>query len=186
MPLPPARSRGVSVAIDAQQTFTPGPQDPRALGFMIDRRRARSHGWRRARRPRSTRCWPPPLFAGAVALAAVLCGTPLWMACRGRPRGRRRRDGLLLFDAAFLGSFGARLIWPAIAIAIAAAAAAIAGAAGGAGTETRLAHRRASSSICVTAIKLAVFLHPAAPIGDGMFHVHRAQAVRAGSTSSRR
>jgi hypothetical protein len=178
VPVPRARGRGVSVALDAQQTFTPGPQDPRALGFMIDRvTLAAADG-------------APPgasidtlsavaLFAGAVALAAVLCGAAAWSAAAAGLAAGAVANGLLVFDSAFLGAYSSRLLAPAAAIAVTAAAASLL--ASMATPERRQGWRTASLLVIVaTAIKLAVFLHPAAPIGDGMFHVHRAQAVRAG------
>ncbi len=179
IPLPRARGRGAVVAIDAQQTFTPGPQDTRALGFMLDRvtLAAVDGGGAPTASPRTLLALA--LFAGAVALAAALCSQPAWVVLAAGLAAGAAATGLLLFDSAFLGGYPSDLTPLAAGIAIAAAVAAAL--ATMAPPERRHGWRTAALlAIAVTAIRLAVFMHPAAPIGDGMFHVHRAQAVRAG------
>jgi hypothetical protein len=180
IPLPPKRGRGAVVAIDAQQTFTPGPQDARTLGFMLDRvTLAAADAGGAAPSASAGALLALALFAAAVALAATLCRQPAWAVIASGLAAGGGATGLLLFDSAFLGTYASDLIPLAAGIAIAAAAAS---ALATLAPEERQHGWRtvALVAIAVTAIRLAVFLHPAAPIGDGMFHVHRAQAVRAG------
>jgi hypothetical protein len=179
VPLPAARARGATVAIDAQQTFTPGPQDARVLGFMLDRLTLTAPGGA-ALTPSIDVLAAVALFAASVALAAVLCGLAPWIAAAGGVAAGAAACALLLFDAAVLGSYGERLMPLAIAVACCGMAARLLSSL--ASPDTMQGWRTAALiAIVVTTIKLAVFLHPGAPIGDGMFHVHRAQAVRAGN-----
>jgi len=177
--LPATTRDGAVVLIESQETFTPGPQDARTLGFILDRLTLR---------PLDAPAVPisadvlsrVALVAGAAALAAVLCALPLWLAFAIGTAAGAAIAWLVLFDAAFLGNYS--LILPSVALALAVAAAVAA-------LLSRLAPpavRRgwlaaALLAILVTALRLAVFLHPGAPISDGMFHVHRAQSVRAGN-----
>ena len=178
VPLPAARERGATIAIDAQQTFTPGPQDARALGFMLDRLTLSAPG-DAPLMPSIEVLTAVALFAAGAALAAALCALPAWIAASVGVTAGAAACGLLLFDAAFLGSYSQRLI--PIAIAMASCGLAAAFLSSFASSATMQGWRSAALiAIVVTALKLAVFLHPGAPIGDGMFHVHRAQAVRAG------
>ena len=178
VPLPAARDRGATIAIDAQQTFTPGPQDARVLGFMLDRLTLSAPGGA-ALTPSIEVLTAVALFAAGAALAAVLSTLPAWIVAAVGITAGGAACGLLLFDAAFLGSYSERLIPIAIAVACCGIAAAFLSSF--ASSDTMQGWRTATLIvIVVTAIKLAVFLHPGAPIGDGMFHVHRAQAVRAG------
>jgi hypothetical protein len=119
------------------------------------------------------------VFAGAVALAAILCALPAWIAFASGLSAGVASVTLVLFDAAFLGGYSAVLL------PLAAAVVALCAVGSAAARLTPSAIRAAAcgavvlaSIVCV--LKLAVFLHPAAPISDGMFHVHRAQAVRGG------
>ena len=72
VPLPAARERGATIAIDAQQTFTPGPQDARALGFMLDRLTLGAPG-DAPLTPSIEVLTAVALFAAGAALAAALC-----------------------------------------------------------------------------------------------------------------
>jgi hypothetical protein len=178
VPLPRARQGGAIVLIDAQATFTPGPNDPRALAFMIDRLTLV---------PTSAASIPVPrrvmlhvaAFAGAVAFAAVLCALPVAISLAIGLAAGGAGVWLVLFDSAYLGGYSASLA----ALGLGTLAGATISSWG-----VALIAPLASSAwraaflivIACTALRLAVFLHPAAPIGDGMFHVHRAQSVRAG------
>ena len=175
--IPTARQTGVAVVIEAESTFTPGPQDPRRLAFMFDRLELHPASGRIAV---GTRTYAQvAVFAGASALAVILCGLPAWMAFAAGAAAGVAAAALVRFDAAYLGGYGAVLVPLAIAIVVLGGLGAIG---------HRLAPvnvRRAAAAAVVLAavvavVKLAVFLHPAAPTSDGMFHVHRAQAVRGG------
>jgi hypothetical protein len=176
--LPVAQGDGVVVLMDAQQTFTPGPQDPRALAFMIEQLTLT---------PLDAASVPIPhvvllhagLLAGAVALAAALCLLPVWIAFATGTAAGTVAAWLVLFDAAFLGRYSSVLAALSMAIAISGGLACLL--TGLAHPASRRAWRAAALvAIVVTALRLAVFLHPDAPTSDGMFHVHRAQAVRSG------
>ncbi len=175
--LPAARGHGATITLDAQATFVPGPQDPRALAFMVDRVTLDPGGERLT--PSAETLIAVAAFAGGVALAAACCLVPPWIACLAGIAAGAAVTVLLLFDAAFLGAYASRLTPLPIGVVAASALASLA--ASRASAEMRPGWRAAAFiAIAVTAIKLAVFLHPDSPIGDGMFHVHRAQAVRAG------
>ncbi|HET7218238.1 MAG TPA: hypothetical protein VFJ02_09320, partial [Vicinamibacterales bacterium] len=87
---------------------------------------------------------------------------------------------LVLFDAAYLGGYSTVFLPLSIATVMLSALGAVA---------LRAAPedlRRAAAgaivlAVLVSIVRLAVFLHPAAPTSDGMFHVHRAQEVRGGT-----
>jgi len=177
VPLPPARGRGATVTLDMQDTFVPGPNDPRALAFIVDRLTLDARGEKLT--PSAETLMAVAAFAGGVALAAVCCLLPAWIACAAGIAAGAAATLLLACDAAFLGAYSSSLTPVAIGVVASAALASLA--ASRASPEMQFGWRAAAMiAIVATAIKLAVFLHPNAPIGDGMFHVHRAQAVRAG------
>jgi hypothetical protein len=175
--LPAARGRGATITLDAQDTFVPGPNDRRALGFVVDRLTLDAGSERLT--PSAAALGAVAGFAGGVALAAAFCLLPPWIACAAGLAAGAAATLLLLFDAAFLGAYASRLTPLTIGIVAAAALASLA--ASRASLSMRWGWRAAAfAAIAATAIRLAVFLHPGSPIGDGMFHVHRAQAVGAG------
>ena len=178
VPLPRARADGAVILIDAQEMFTPGPDDPRGLAFMVDRLTLE---------PSSAEAIPVrgrvllqvATFAGAIALAALLCTLPPWMALAIGLAAAGAAVWLLLLDSAFLGNYGGSLTALGFAALGCAAIASV-----GVTLAPPAARRRWRAAllmtIAATVFRLAVFFHPAAPIGDAMFHVHRAQSVRAG------
>jgi len=175
--LPAGRGRGATITLDTPDTFVPGPQDPRALAFIVDTLTLDSAGARLT--PSAETLLAVAAFAGGIALAAACCLLPAWIACAAGSAAGVIATALLLFDAAFLGAYASRLTPLTIGAVAAAALASLAAAR--ASTGMRSGWRAAAFiAIALTAIRLAVFLHPDSPIGDGMFHVHRAQAVRAG------
>jgi hypothetical protein len=170
---------GAVVLIDAQGTFNPGPQDPRALGFMIDRLTLAPIDGRPVTIPAAAFA-RAGMLAAAVALAAVVCSLPAWLSFASGAAAGAVVARLLLFDSAFLGEYSSAL--PSLAAGIVILALLASGLsrwvpAGMAGAWRQVA----LLAIVATALRLAVFLHPASAISDGMFHVHRAQAVRAGA-----
>jgi len=176
--LPPARRDGAVAFLDTDQTFVPGPQDQRVLAFTIQRLTlSRSDG--RAVIPQRAALLHVAAFAAAVALACVICLLPASIALVAGLAAGGAAATLLLFDSAFLGTYSSIFVSLALATAVLGALAA------GVTRLTDPLMRRAWCAaallvIVVTCVRLAVFAHPDAPIGDGMFHVHRAQEVRAG------
>jgi hypothetical protein len=179
VPVPAGKRDGVVVLLETQETFTPGQQDPRALAFMIDRLTLTPVDGASVPVPRVV-LLHLALFAGAIALAAAVCAFPAWLACATGTAAGAAGAWLVLFDSAFLGRYSERLDAPSLAVlAVAIVARAV----------TRLAPPSARPAwravimlaLFATTLRFAVFLHPAAPVSDGMFHVHRAQAVRGGN-----
>jgi hypothetical protein len=176
--IPPSKQTGVIVLIDAESTFTPGPQDARRLAFMLDR--LALEPTKASRIVVGTPTYVHvAAFAGGVALALILCGLPPWLALASGVAPSLAAIALVRFDAAYLGGYSAVLVPLAIATVVL----------GGLGAIVRRfapadLRRAAAAAVALAALvsvlKLAVFLHPAAPTSDGMFHVHRAQAVRGG------
>ncbi len=176
--LPPASREGATILIETERTFTPGPQDARALAFMIDRLTLAGSGTRilpsrgvldrRGSLRRRGR-------AGGRGLPDRICDRiRIWPGC-----GRHRRVAAALRlgvsrdlqpSARTPGGGGRRLA----AVLASALARALANGVRG----WRVA---ALAAIVVTSLRLAVFVHPDAPVSDGMFHVHRAEAVREGN-----
>ena len=156
----------------------PGPEDPRALGYVIERFTLTPIGAASVPVPRAS-VLDVGLLAGAAALAAVLFALPAWLAFAVGTAVGAVAARLVLFDAAFLGDYGS--VFAALAFALVASAGLSSLVTGLAPTATRGGWRVAVMlSLVVTVLRLAVFLHPGAPVSDGMFHVHRAQAVYGG------
>ena len=175
--LPPASREGATILIETERTFTPGPQDSRALAFMIDRLTLAASGTRIL--PSRGVLIDVALFAGAVALAAAVCLTGSAIAFASGLAAGAIAAWLLLFDSAFLGTYSHLLARLAAAVALAAVlASALVRALADGVRGWRVA---ALAAIVVTSLRLAVFVHPDAPVSDGMFHVHRAEAVRDGN-----
>ena len=176
--LPQARRDGAVVLLDAQQTFVPGPKDTRALAYMLERFTLT---------PIDAPAVPVPrlsvidvaLFAGAVALAVTILALPLWLACAIGALAGGAAAWLTLRDSAFLGDY--RTVFRTLGLVLILASTAVSLITAVVPTPSRAAWRGAIMlALVVTALRLAVFLHPNAPVSDGMFHVHRAQEVRAG------
>jgi len=166
------------VTFDVNPTYVPGPPDPRALGVIVDDVAvAPVHG-----------SFRPTLSVTLQAMAAIaLCVLACWMlglrgwwfgvAAGGMAIGL---DWLLLTDAAFAGGYVQRLVGIGLAAALTAAVfgalrlkrPAFAGVAGWSAIVAVV--------LAATVVKLGVFWHPLAIVGDGIFQVHRAQAVHAG------
>jgi hypothetical protein len=175
--VPAARGRGATITLDTQDTFVPGPNDPRALAFIVDRLTLDARGEKLT--PSAGTLIAVAVFAAGVALAVACCLLPAWIACAAGIAAGAAATLLVVCDAAFLGAYPSRLTPLAVGVVASAALASLA--ASRASPEMQSGWRAAAViAIAGTAIKLAVFLHPNSPIGDGMFHVHRAQAVRAG------
>jgi hypothetical protein len=179
VPLPASSGYGAFVVLDAEGTFTPGAKDSRQLAFMIDRLTLTPIGAAAVPVPRATLAHLG-LWAAAIALAAIVCGLPALIAWSIGTAAGCAAAWLGLFDHAYLNDYSSIfLTLAAIALAIALAA--------------RMATRALSPAAApatrfavlliavVTMVRVAAFVHPDSPVSDGLFHVHRAQAVRAGN-----
>jgi hypothetical protein len=176
--IPRADQTGATVVLDVTPAYTPGGPDTRALGILVDDVAVSPvHGSFR----------PTGRVLAQTAVAITACALAFWwLGLRGWLFGVAAAgmvigfDWLLLMDAAFTGGFPDRLLgigfaallsgavlglirwkWPAIAGAPAWSLA-------------------AGVVLAATVVKLGVFWHPLAVVGDGIFQVHRAQAVHAG------
>ena len=170
---------GATVTLEVAPPFTPGASDRRILGVIVEDVAVSPVG--RAFRP----------IAGVViatALAVIACVWGLWIAgVRGvlfAPVAALVATGfawLMWQDAAFAGAYSDRLLrigigagsvgaligairmrWPSIAGV----------------PEWSVA---AGLVLAASAVKLALVWHPLAIVGDGLFQVHKAMSVHAGS-----
>lgn len=176
----PGESRsGAKVVIDVAPTFVPGGGDRRELGVLVHRVTLTpiDGGFR-------------PTFSAAASIGAGVAGCALGFWCLGL---RRRIFALVtgalaiacvwlaLRDAAFAGLFADRVLRIGL----------VAGAVGMLGGAIRL--RRPTLGgvpewplavaivIAAAVVKVALFWHPLAMVGDGLFQVHRAQLVHGGT-----
>jgi hypothetical protein len=176
--VPPASGHSLTVAIDLANTFTPGPNDRRALGVTIDdvtiapASGAFSPTWRVV--------LIAALAAMCLTLAALACGFGPWWALLAGMAAGAAHAWLLAFDAAFLGAF------PDYLMRVSAGAAVIGLLVGAirwrtpgpsASSEWGLA---AGLVLVPSAVKLAFFGHTRVLIGDAIFQIHRAAQVHAG------
>ena len=176
--IPRGPDGGAVVDLDVATPFVPGGADKRALGIIVDRVSIT---------PVNGGFVPRGHAIGMLALAVALTGLALGCCGLRGALGAVASIGvavgyawLMLHDAAFLGGFVDRL---AVIAAGSLAAGAIVGVvrlkwpvvAGV--SEWGLG---AGLVLALSAIKLAVFWHPTAIVGDGIFQVHRAQVVHGG------
>jgi hypothetical protein len=178
LPPRPERRRGALIAMQASTTLTPGPQDPRTLGVMLDFITLRPDG---------IALPPAEAMTGAALSGAALGGA---IGLLGVTPGLAIAAAVLLAaaQAVVIGRGLARLMdlsdrSARLATVIGACLVLIA-------TATEQIRRQplrntARFAAAFTAgalfLKLLVFLHPAMPIGDAMFQAHRFQAVLGGS-----
>jgi hypothetical protein len=177
--IPRSSGVGAVIVLDASPTYAPGAPDPRALGVIVDDV---------AVAPVNGRFHSATSVMITLGLAVMLCVWGLWICGF---RGALAASvfalvtlgfvWLLLQDAAFVGSYADRLLRISLG---AAALAAVVGALHGrwpalaGGPDWSIA---AGLVIAAGVIRLGVFWHPLAIVGDAMFQVHRAQLVHAGS-----
>lgn len=176
--IPRRAEPGATIALSVDPAYQPGGPDPRALGVIVDGVRLEPVNGPFAI---TIRVWL--LAAVAIFLVALgirLTGATGWLAFAAMAAAAAGMDWLLLKDAAFLGDYAERL-------------ARIGGGAALAGATIGLARLRwpsiggatgwaeaAAIILAVSVVKLGVFWHPAAIVGDGIFQVHRAQVVHGG------
>ena len=169
---------GAAVTLDVIPTWTPGPQDTRALGVSIDDVTLEAVDGHI--QPARVVVLQTALAVMLAAAGLVLCGLRLRAAMATSCAVAVAFAWLQVTDAAFVGVYADRLV--RIGAAVAAA-----------GSVAGLIRLRWPSSSALpewpvavvillgaTAIKLALFGHPLAQVGDAMFQVHRAQEVHVG------
>jgi hypothetical protein len=176
--IPRHRGTGAVVTLDSSPTVVPGSEDPRVLGVIVDDI---------AIAPVDATFMPSTrvlILAGLAVLATVIglrfCGISGWIGVASSIAVAMAYAWLLLQDAAFLSVYAERLA--RIGVASAAAGALIGlvrrqwpGVSGVPELWTA-----AGLLLAATALKVALFWHPLAVVGDGTFHVHRAELVHRG------
>jgi len=176
--LPTRALDGAVVTIDLSNTFAPGGDDSRALGAIVfNLAFAPADGHFRPTGRVLARAW---LAAFAAIVGVLLCGLRRRTAVAAAAVIAAAFAWLLLQDGAFIGSAVDRFV--AIGLGTGAIGAAVAvlrwrwPAIGGV-PDWWLA---AGIILCASAVELALFGHPLATIGDGIFQVHRAAMVHGG------
>jgi hypothetical protein len=178
VPIPQRPVRpGVVITLRASPTFVPGPDDPRALGVMLDWLVLAPEGI----------ALPPPSAVGRVAAASAVVGAAI--ALLGVTAGSAIGSAILL--SAGLAALVARGFgpytdysdvtfrtggWIAVATGLLTF--------GAWRLRGRPFRNTAKFAIVFSAaamlLKLLVLLHPDMPVGDALFHAHRFQEVLAG------
>jgi hypothetical protein len=172
--VPPGPDTGVTIGIHPSHTFVP-PNDPRQLGIIVeDARIEPALGGRFPIAP--TVVARVGAATALVGAAAVLCALPLAAAVAASVAIGAGLGWLTMHGAAFLGGYPDRIFW----LGAGSAAAALAVAAVRAIAPGRVWPQAAFIAIVATAIRIGIFWHPGAPVGDSIFHVHRAQSVMRG------
>ena len=177
--IPAAQTTGADVAMDISDTWSPGGQDTRDLGVMVDGVGVQSaDGHFRV----GARVWWRLGLAVALCVLGVrLCGLSGGPAAATTLATVLALPWLLLQDGAFLGVYVDRLVT-------------VGALAASAGVLVALVRARwpviagvpdwaAAFGIvlAISAVKLSLFWHPLAIVGDAIFQVHRAQLVHSGS-----
>jgi hypothetical protein len=174
----PARSaEGVVVAIIPSNTFRPGARDSRALGVRVDDViLTATSGHFRLTRMTSAKVFLAILL---FALGVMLCdGGPVSLALSGI--GTFAIVLFVIADGAFIGTFVGRLVSIGLGTAVAGIAVARTRWRWQPTADVRGWSEAAAVVVALTAVKLALFVHPLAAIGDGVFHAHRASLVHSG------
>jgi hypothetical protein len=166
------------VTLTAGRTFVPGPRDTRTLGFIVEAFALRPETGRfpLPTRPIGQSVAAAALYGAGAAIAG--CSWPVIAATAVAVSGWH--TWLLVRDAAFLCEFPDRFVPIGVWVLVAGALIGL----------WSLARRQAATRLVrttvfviavVTLLRLILFLHPNAPIGDSMFQAHRADNVAAGN-----
>jgi hypothetical protein len=179
LPVDELHPRSARVVVRVSATFTPGPDDPRPLGIMVDEIRVRPAAggipiapWRLVR---------------AAAMAGAICGVMFGLIGLTAGSAAAAAGVLAVGQAAILvtgaGPYTAySVLVPRIA----------AGVAAGTAIATLIARWQAGAPLRRTArfvlacsggvlfLELLILLHPNMPIGDALFQAHRFEWVRDG------
>jgi hypothetical protein len=174
VPARPSRPRDAVIAIGASKTFSPGPADPRQLGFMVDRMVLRPEGV----------ALPPRSALAGVALAAGLLTAGVALLGVAAPSAALAAVVIAL-GAAMVAArgfgpytgFPFTCAWLAFWVSVVMASA-------GRAVEWRSGETLKNTARFALAfagvcgfMKLMVLLHPDLPIGDALFHAHRFRTV---------
>jgi hypothetical protein len=176
--LPTSDRDGAVVTIDLSNTFVPRGDDDRALGAIVHgvgltpagghfrpTGRVLALGW---------------LAAFAAIVGILLCGLSSRMGITAAAVVAIAFAWLLLQDGAFMGLAVERFVAIGLGTAVVGAFVGLLGwrwpAIGGV-PDWRIA---AGIALCASTVKLALFGHPLATVGDGIFQVHRAAMVHGG------
>ncbi len=178
VPIPRSPNDRLVIAIDVPDAFVPGPADTRTLGVMVEGLTLTPDaGFRPTTRVVATAVAASLALAGAL----LLCGLRAPFDWGAALAIAASQSGLLLTDGAFLGATADALLAIAAGALAAGAGVAIARRAWAASNDRLDWALAAAVTILAVSLKLGIYVHPQASVGDGIFHVHRAQAVRAGS-----
>jgi hypothetical protein len=177
--IPPRRADGTVVTLQVSSTFVPGPQDRRPLGVLVDDVGLTSATGRF--RPSAYVVALAGLAAMACALGLILCGLRSRWGLLAPVAVVVVLTWLLLVDGAFIGTYVERLVSVGAGVVLIGAIVAIAR------WRWPVVAGLPEWSIAIglvlgaCAVKLALFAHPLATIGDAIFQVHRAQMVHGGN-----
>jgi hypothetical protein len=177
-PVPAARSeRGVQVELRVADVFSPGRDDPRELGLLIER-----IAFVPERRFRSLPIGPVSRFAVSVGLlsAVVALLTGLRFAAVTVASASAALSVLAFHESALYLEFD-QIVLPSVGAALIVL---------GCGLTLRHLHGLSSSAwttatlsigLAATFVKILVVLHPGLTLGDSVFHLNRLQLVREGT-----
>jgi hypothetical protein len=176
--IPPATSEEAVVTLTPSRTFVPGPQDKRTLGFIVE---AFTLSPAKGRFPTPTRAFLQSAVAAGLygAGAAVAgCSWPVIVGAAVAVSGWQ--TWLLVRDAAFLCDFS-DLFVPIAVWALVAGVMIGTWSFARRRSSTRLVRTTVFAIVAISLLRLVLFLHPNAPIGDSEFQAHRADLVAAGT-----
>lgn len=174
IPARPERPRDAVIGIRASKMFSPGPGDPRQLGFMVDRIRLTPDAI----------VIPPREAIGGVALAAAILGAGVALLGFASPAAAIAIVFIATGTAAVVSKgFGPYTHFPITAAWVALWTSVIFVFTGRmvewtSGTGLRNTARFVVAFSAVAGfVKLLALLHPDMPIGDALFHAHRFRTV---------
>lgn len=172
------RVRGAAITMRVSDTFTPGPEDPRQLGVVVDRLTLV---------PSGIVLPPRRAFFGAAVSAAIL-GAGVALLGVAAPAAvvativiGAGASALLARGFAPFTGFPLQATWAAfwIALCLVTSARAIEWRTGKALRNT--ARFALGFTAFAAFVKILVVLHPDLPIGDALFHAHRFRLVDSGT-----
>jgi hypothetical protein len=177
--IPRRAEGGTAIAFELSNTFVPGPHDSRDLGIIIeDVTLAPSSGHFSASRRVLGQLG---LAVMASVAGLLLCGLRSRLAAAAAAAVVLGFVGLVLRDGAFVGTYADRLVPIGIGIALAGAALGVVRSRWPAVAGLPDWSVAAGLVLAAGAIQLALFWHPQAIVGDGIFQVHRAALVHSGT-----
>lgn len=172
------RRRDAVIAMQVSETFTPGPNDARALGVMVDRLTLTPGG---LVLPPRRAFFGAAVSAGILGAGVALLGVAAPAAVVATVVIGAGTSSLLARGFAPFTPFPLQATWVAFwtALLMVASARLI---------EWRTSHRLRNTARFALAfsafaafVKLLVMLHPDLPIGDALFHAHRFRLVDSGT-----